>query len=186
MKLVVYKGFSTNFLNNLSTLPLLESDSSAKKDILGFNKVIKRKLASALLEMEEDDEFWISYEEYAFIKDQIDVAIKDYNLKLIIYVNNLFPDYYPCLLYTSIGKIRCRQREKLSLKNFSREDFSRLILCPERNNFSGVSPFAFDCPSFPVFFVSVEKTAACRYRTFRFFFEIFWNFFFKVAKRLRV
>ena len=100
MKLVVYKGFSTNFLNNLSTLPLLESDSSAKKDILGFNKVIKRKLASALLEMEEDDEFWISYEEYAFIKDQIDVAIKDYNLKLIIYVNNLFPDYYP--LETSI------------------------------------------------------------------------------------
>lgn len=88
MKLVVYKGFDTNFLNNLATLPLLESDLSAKKDILRFNKVLKRKLASALLGMEEDDEFWISYEEYAFIKDQIDVAIKDYNLKLIIYVNN--------------------------------------------------------------------------------------------------
>lgn len=118
MKLVVYKGFSTNFLNNLSTLPLLESDSSAKKDILGFNKVIKRKLASALLEMEEDDEFWISYEEYAFIKDQIDVAIKDYNLKLIIYVNNLFPDYYP--LETSIPEEVLT--EALSIENSEQSD----------------------------------------------------------------
>ena len=54
------------------------------------------------------------------------------------------------LFAVCIGKIRCRQREKLSLKTFSREDFLSAFLCPERNNFSGLPPFAFDCPSFPV------------------------------------
>lgn len=95
MKLIIYKGFNVDFLKKLSATPLIKNDIFAKKDILKFDMRLKRKLASALLGMDEDDEFWISYEEYAFIKDQVDVAIKDYNLKLVIYVNNLFPDYYP-------------------------------------------------------------------------------------------
>ncbi len=95
MKLIVYKGFDINFLNNLSDAPLIEGNLLAKKDVLKFDKKVKRKLATSLLEMDDNDEFWISYEEYALIKDQVALAIKDYNLKLVIYVNNLYPDYYP-------------------------------------------------------------------------------------------
>ena len=92
MKLIVYKGFDINFLNNLSDAPLIEGNLLAKKDVLKFDKKVKRKLATSLLEMDDNDEFWISYEEYALIKDQVALAIKDYNLKLVIYVNNLYPD----------------------------------------------------------------------------------------------
>ena len=72
-------------------------------------------------------------------------------------------------------------RLKLSAERIS----SRLFLGPDRNNFSGAAPFAFARPAFPGFVVSVEKTTAFRDFIYRLF-EIFWNFFLKVAKRLRV
>lgn len=45
--------------------------------------------------MEDDEEFWITYEEYALLKDRVELAVKDYGLEVVIYINNLYPEYYP-------------------------------------------------------------------------------------------
>ena len=50
---------------------------------------------AALLSMEDDDSAWITYEEYTLIKNRIDDAIEEDGLKLTIFRNNLYPDYYP-------------------------------------------------------------------------------------------
>ena len=60
-----------------------------------MNNVAKKKLAQALLSRDEGDSVWITYEEYAVIHSSIEVAIKEYGLKLTIFRNNLYPDYYP-------------------------------------------------------------------------------------------
>lgn len=70
-------------------------------------------------------------------------------------------------------------------RNLSADPMGRLFLCNQRNNFSGYAPYALDGLVFSRFVVSVEKTTAFRDFIYRFF-EIFWNFFLKVAKRLRV
>ena len=96
MKLVVYKGFDKHFFVELLKIqPLVEMDILIKKNVLKYDKAFKRKLASALDSMDESDIRWITYEEYSFIKDRIDLAVKDYDLEVLIYINNLFPDYYP-------------------------------------------------------------------------------------------
>ncbi len=45
--------------------------------------------------MEDDDEAWVTYEEYSLIKAHVDEAIKDDGLSVIVYRNNIYPDYYP-------------------------------------------------------------------------------------------
>lgn len=95
MKLYVYKGFDVVFLSNLSVDPLINNDIFQKKDIFSYDKKYKRRIAQALFNMDDDDEKWITYEEYTYAKEQIDVIIKDYELDVDILTNNIFPDYYP-------------------------------------------------------------------------------------------
>ena len=95
MKLLVYKGFSTDFLSALTGSPLVDSELSSKKNVLLFDNKVRRALDRALLSMEDDDEFWITYEEYAWLKDRVELAAKDYGLDVVIYTNNLYPEYYP-------------------------------------------------------------------------------------------
>ena len=95
MKLTVYKGFDHTFLENIQEQPLVEGEISTKTNILILNNVAKKKLAQALLSRDEGDSVWITYEEYAVIHSSIEVAIKEYGLKLTIFRNNLYPDYYP-------------------------------------------------------------------------------------------
>ena len=95
MKLYVYKGFDIDFLSKLSMDSLIKNDNKQKKNILSYDKKYKRKIAQALFNMDDDDEKWITYEEYTYAKEQIDVIIKDYELDVDILVNNIFPDYYP-------------------------------------------------------------------------------------------
>lgn len=95
MKLIVYKGFDKNFLATISIAPLTNDDIAIKKDVLNYDKAFKRKLSLALDGMEDTDVCWITYEEYSFIKSRVDLAVNDYGLEVVIYVNNLFPDYYP-------------------------------------------------------------------------------------------
>ena len=63
MKLLVYKGFSADFLTTITVLPLVNSEIAAKKNVLLFDNKIRRALDRSLLNMDEDDEFWITYEE---------------------------------------------------------------------------------------------------------------------------
>ena len=99
-----------------------------------------------------------------------------YRIKSYITVKH----YIRCLLgYKYIGKIRCRQREKLPLKTLSR-DLGSFFL-HKRTNFSGIAPCAFDCPSFPDVVVCVEKRQSIRLFEVPFF-KISWIYFFKSQK----
>ena len=95
MKLTVYKGFDKDFLGHINETPLIEGDIAQKKNVLLYDKKMRKKLDMALLALEDDDSAWITYEEYSLIKNRIDDAIEEDGLQLIIYRNNLYPDYYP-------------------------------------------------------------------------------------------
>lgn len=95
MKLIVYKGFSEDFLSKLTDPPLVENSLSVKVNVLKYNKKTRKQLDMALLSLEDDDFVWATYEEYTLIKNRVDDAVKEDGLDLLIYTNNLFPDYYP-------------------------------------------------------------------------------------------
>lgn len=95
MKLTIYKGFDETFLSTLNGNPLVEGNISEKLDVLHFDKKTRKKLDIALLGLDEDDEVWATYEEYTLIKTRVDEAIKEDGLNLVIYRNNIYPDYYP-------------------------------------------------------------------------------------------
>lgn len=95
MKLIVYKGFDESFYSNLKEKALVEDSIFKKINVLEFDKKIRQQLDISLLSLEEDDECWCTYEEYTLIKTRVDEAIKEDGLKLVIFRNNMFPDYYP-------------------------------------------------------------------------------------------
>lgn len=95
MKLIVYKGFDVEFLRELEIYPLVEGDIQSKLDVLNFDKKTRKTLDMALISLDEDDEVWATYEEYSLIKNRVDDAMEDDGLTLLIFRNNLYPDYYP-------------------------------------------------------------------------------------------
>lgn len=95
MELYIYKGFNIDFLSQLKISPLVDYDLYYKKNILKYDKKFHRALDIALLNMEDDDKYWITYEEYSLIKDRVNLSARDYGLKVILYINNLYPGYYP-------------------------------------------------------------------------------------------
>ena len=95
MKLTVYKGFSADFLTALDCKPLVDDSILKKKNVLQYDKTFRKQLDIALLSMNDDDHFWITYEEYSLLKRRIDDAVSEDGLELIILKNNLFPEYYP-------------------------------------------------------------------------------------------
>lgn len=48
-----------------------------------------------MIDLEDFDEVWITYEEYSLIKSRVDEAVAEDGLEVVIYRNNLYPDYYP-------------------------------------------------------------------------------------------
>lgn len=95
MQLIIFKGFGQEFLADKMDTALLSTTVKEKTDILAFTKSMRKQLNMALIQMEDNDEKWITYEEYSLIKNQVADAIKEDNLKVILYRNNLYPDYYP-------------------------------------------------------------------------------------------
>ena len=95
MKLIVFKGFSKFFLSKLSFSPLLEMNIDQKKNVLTYDKKMRKQLEMSLISLEETDTVWATYEEYSLIKKRIDDAVAEDGLQLVIYRNNLYPDYYP-------------------------------------------------------------------------------------------
>ncbi|MDY6089267.1 MAG: DEAD/DEAH box helicase [Eubacteriales bacterium] len=95
MKLMIYKGFEIAFLKEIDGTPLVEEDIDSKIDVLSFDKKTRKKLERALVDLEDSDEVWITYQEYSLIKSRVDDAIAYDDLEVIIYRNNLYPDYYP-------------------------------------------------------------------------------------------
>ena len=95
MRLIVYKGFDKEFLSGLDISPLVEGDLSSKKEVLNFDKQTKKKLDIALISLDDDEEAWITYEEYTLVKNRIEDAVEEEGLKVVVFRNNLYPDYYP-------------------------------------------------------------------------------------------
>ena len=110
MRLIVYKGFSKKFLLSVSEEMLVDNSIEEKKNILLFDKKTRKKLDAALLSLDDDETAWVTYEEYTLIKNRVDDAIVEDNLQLIIYVNNLYPEYYP--LEISMNDILAAEIEK--------------------------------------------------------------------------
>lgn len=95
MRLTVYKGFSPEFLKKLDGQPLLENEIEDKYNVLTFDKKLRKKLDMALLSLEEDDDVWATYEEFTLVKNRIEDAVSEDGLELVVYKNNLYPDYFP-------------------------------------------------------------------------------------------
>lgn len=95
MRLDIYKGFNKEFLSNIKEEALIFLELSKRLNVLEYDKNIRRKLNLELLQMEEDDHKWITYEEYSLIRTQIESAINDDGLKVRIIKNNIYPEYYP-------------------------------------------------------------------------------------------
>lgn len=95
MKLIIYKGFNEEFLSKVEKEPLLDNPISEKTNALLFDKKMRKQLNMQLLSLEDEDEVWATYEEYTLLKAQIDALVDEDGLELIIYRNNLYPDYYP-------------------------------------------------------------------------------------------
>ena len=47
------------------------------------------------MSLEEDESRWMTYEEYAFVRERVELHIDEDDLEVCIYRNNLLPDYYP-------------------------------------------------------------------------------------------
>lgn len=96
MKLVVYKGFDIEFLKNVAETPLSELSVEEKKNVLGFSASTIKKLRSAFqLNVDEDIECWVTYEEFALIKKLVETNAEDFGIEIVIVVNNIYPGYYP-------------------------------------------------------------------------------------------
>jgi len=55
MTLIIYKGFDNDYLNGIKEQPLIDTQISKKKEVLEFTKSYKKKLAVAMLALEEND-----------------------------------------------------------------------------------------------------------------------------------
>ena len=95
MKLFVYKGFKNDFLALINISPLIKNEFYEKRDVLSFDKKYKKQLDKALINLQDDESAWITYEEFSLIKNRVEVAVEEDGLELIIFRNNLYPDYYP-------------------------------------------------------------------------------------------
>lgn len=55
MKLIVYKGFKTDFLTSVNIEPLIKNDFNKKRDVLNFDKNYKKQLDMALISLQDDE-----------------------------------------------------------------------------------------------------------------------------------
>ncbi len=85
MKLKIYKGFDIAFLEELDDRPLVEGDSTSKIDVLSFDKKTRKKLERELIDLEDSDEVWITYQEYSLIKSRVEEAVVEDGLEVVIY-----------------------------------------------------------------------------------------------------
>jgi ATP-dependent DNA helicase RecQ len=95
MFLKIYKGFDKDFFKQLKDTPLVESSIESKFNVLSYDRHTKKELEIALINLNDTDVKWLTYQEYTLIKSRIDESIKEDELRIEIFVNNLYPEYYP-------------------------------------------------------------------------------------------
>ena len=96
MVLTIYKGFDREFLKEMDQdEALIPGTLESKLNVLLFDNKVRKKLDAALTLMDENDQKWITYEEYSLIKDRVQLNIQEYDLRVEVVVNNLMADVYP-------------------------------------------------------------------------------------------
>lgn len=95
MLIKVFKGFDKDFCTTIKIKPLIDCEIDKKINVIHYDRKLKKQLCAALLGMDEDETRWITYQEFSFIKSQIELAVKEDGLQLQIVINNTLPDYYP-------------------------------------------------------------------------------------------
>lgn len=96
MKLIVYKGFETDFLRTVTGEALSATPIADKRNVLFFSKAMRKQLQIALItNADEDGEWWVTYEEFSLIISNVESALKAGDLEVLVVTNNLYPGSYP-------------------------------------------------------------------------------------------
>lgn len=96
MKLIVYKGFETDFLRTVTGEALSATPIADKRNVLFFSKAMRKQLQIALItNADEDGEWWVTYEEFSLIISNVESALKAGDLEVLVVTNNLYPGCYP-------------------------------------------------------------------------------------------
>ena len=95
MRINVYKGFAEESLAKLQESPILDMPFSERTNVLKYDKKLRKKIDLAIMSMGDTETRWMTYEEYAFVRERIELHIDEDDLEVCIYRNNLLPDYYP-------------------------------------------------------------------------------------------
>ena len=94
MILYVYKGFSKDFLSKLDYSPLSEKDIDFKLNYKNLNNDYAFELGGYIY-TKQGDRFWITYEEFELIHEQLYIFANTGRIKIKIVCNNTFPGIYP-------------------------------------------------------------------------------------------
>ena len=94
MLLKIYKGFDIEFYKKIDFVPLVAMPIEERLNVFMYNKTFIKKLSTSLLNMDEEDIRWITYEEFTLIKDAVLNSITNLDLNLEIVINNIMPDVY--------------------------------------------------------------------------------------------
>ena len=95
MKINVYKGFIKEELDKLQEPPIIDIPLSERINVLKYDKKLRKKIDLAIMSLEDDETRWMTYDEYAFVRERMELHIEEDDLEVCIYRNNLLPDYYP-------------------------------------------------------------------------------------------
>lgn len=99
-KINVYKGFSPTFLNELEISPCISNSLVDKFNYKKYDDEYKEKFIKNVAD--NFQECWITYEEFEFMYEYLEIMAKMGMVELIIYRNNIFPEIYP--LYFSLNE----------------------------------------------------------------------------------
>ncbi len=96
--LYVYKGFNNEDLKLVKQKPLLNIKLDDRINPLKFDDAFRQELIIAITNFTEDS--WITYEEFSFLCDMDNGSmllqlLNTFNKKLIIVLNNIYPEVYP-------------------------------------------------------------------------------------------
>lgn len=95
MKINVYKGFTKEVLDKLQEPPIIDIPLQERTNVLKYDKKLRKKIDLAIMSLDDDETRWMTYDEYAFVRERMELHIEEDDLEVCIYRNNLLPDYYP-------------------------------------------------------------------------------------------
>ncbi len=99
MKLIVYKGFNFDYIKNKGLTPLVDNNIEDKYDFNKLNNKYKNLISMSLLSnIDNDESYFLTYEEFELAFDYIMQMVEDNDICVSIVNNNIYSEYYPLLV----------------------------------------------------------------------------------------